>query len=121
MFRVRNVSTRSSYYDRPDTSERIFFIYNLSRYDNRPHYHYGETCDLYHTELMLKARVPVYTRVCYFPVYGDTTRGLNKFESYIANKRATTLKLDNVFALDDAEEMKDILDYANSIFALTLE
>lgn len=115
MFRIRNVSTKSSYFDRPDTSERIFFIYNLARYDNRPHYHYGETSDLYHTELMLKSRVPIYTRVCYYPVHGG--RGLSEFEAYIQNKRVKTLNIDNIFALEDADEMVTVLECVNAIFA----
>lgn len=119
MLHRRACSVKSSYYDRPETSERIFYIYNLSRYNNRPHYHFGETCDLYYTELLLKSRVPIYTRICYHPIH-VATDGITEFHSYIrdrVSKLPPPIDLDNVFSLDDATEMEAILAKVDAIFA----
>ncbi len=114
MLRTR-VKTSSSYYDRADTSDRVFYIYNLARYSNRPHYHYGETCDLHYTEFVLKSKVPIYTRVCYHPV-DCVTDGLVRFERIIGPKKVVFPPVPNVFALDDAAEMADIMVEVAAIF-----
>lgn len=121
MLRV-NIKTRASYYDRADTSDRIFYIYNLARYNNRPHYHYGETCDLHYTEFALKAKVPIYTRICYYPI-DAATDGLARFERIIAPKRTSlpALPVPNVFALDDATEMEGILAGVDAIFGVSAD
>lgn len=113
---------KPSYFDRPDTSDRVFYIYNLARYNNRPHYHYGETHDLLYTEFLLRSRVPIYKRICYHPV-DSSTNCLDRFHSMIMDKKVTlpALNIENVFALDDATEMEHILNRVESMFSIKNE
>jgi hypothetical protein len=109
---------RASYFDRPDTSDRVFYIYNLARYNNKPHYHYGVTHDLLYTEFLLRSRVPIYKRICYHPI--DTTLDcIDRFEKIIADKRVLlpVFDIDNVFAIEDSSEMQPILDHVDAMFS----
>lgn len=115
MLRSRTIAR--SYSDRPDTSERVFVVYNLSRYNNRAHYFYTETSDMYFTELYLRSRVPLCVRVCYYPI-DEVATGLDSFENMIAPKKVTHPFLDShtVFAVDEPTEMEDIIVAMDQIF-----
>jgi len=51
-----------------DTSNRVFFIYHLGSYFNKPYYLYGETNNIDQTDLQLRCTVPTYTLVYSTPV-----------------------------------------------------
>lgn len=124
MLRLRRyIRARSSYFDRPpDTSERVFVIYNMARYNNRPHYWYTETADMYSSDLFIRSRLPVHTRICYYPMSACPTDGMSEFEALIRRHKVDNFPFlgaraaSTVFALDDASEMHDILQKVDAIF-----
>lgn len=74
---------RASVYD---THNRVFYIFYLGQFNNRPIYHYGETNDIDATELFVKANLPFYKLVLYLPI--DTEQdGLSQFDQYIQHDR----------------------------------
>lgn len=64
---------RTSYLDRApawyDTHTRVFYIFSLGRYHNKPIYCYGETNDLDAIEFHLKQHLPIYERILYTPAH----------------------------------------------------
>lgn len=73
---------------------------------------------MYYTELYLRSRVPICTRVCYYPideVATASTTGLTLFEEIISPKKVTHPFIDThtVFALNDSSDMEDIITQLN--------
>jgi hypothetical protein len=56
---------RSTYHDRChwDTTERVFYIYKIGRFHNKVLYHYGETTDIYASELKIMGNLPFRERI----------------------------------------------------------
>lgn len=112
--RKMNVMCNYSYFDRVDTDNdnKMFAIYALSKYKNRPHYYYCETTDLSMTELKLCKTVPTYKRVYYTPV-DSVVNGINEFEKHIQPLRCNLPIFGceewSVFSLDDSDDISTIL------------
>lgn len=91
-----------SYKDRVDmdTSNRMFYIYYLGRYSNKPIFHYGETMDTSLVEFHLRKKVPIYQKKFYVPVE-DRVYGKTQFEKYLKkNNLMTTLPVYGMENLD---------------------
>lgn len=65
-----------------DTSNRLFFVYYLGRYDNRPIFYYGETMDISLIEFHLRKKVPIYQKKFHVPVE-DNIYGKQRFDRYV--------------------------------------
>lgn len=86
---------RASVYD---THNRVFYIFYVGRFHNRPIYHFGETNDIDATEFFVKSNLPFYELVLYLPV--DTEQdGLSQFSKYIHQDRVE-LPVHNMEHLD---------------------
>jgi hypothetical protein len=116
---LRNIRCKASYFDRVDVdnSNKVFYIYNLARYHNRPHYCFGETHDIHATELVLARTLPLYKRIYVVPV-DHVCDGISKFQDQV-QPYITSLPFDlpmQVFALEDSTCMTDIVEAADIIF-----
>jgi hypothetical protein len=96
MFNINFQSNRPqtrlySYKDRVDmdTSNRVFFIYYLGRYSNKPIFHYGETMDTSLVEFYLRKKVPIYQKKFYVPVE-DHIYGKHQFDKYVKTNNLVT-------------------------------
>jgi hypothetical protein len=110
-----------SYHDRVDhdASNRSFFLYNLSRYNNRRHYVYGQTDDLHMTELAISKRVPVYTMMYNNALEDHDLRAVELFEKFIEPYKCDfpMLPTYDVFTLDDATyDINDVLSVLHALF-----
>lgn len=116
---VRTCSHMHSYFDRVDYDmcDHCFFVYDLSRYNNRTHYYYGETRDIAATELRLAHTVPTYKLVFNMPV-DEYIANCGKFEDFVRPLRSTlpVLNSSNVFALDDASQLEDVIRVLRGLF-----
>lgn len=124
---MRNRFTREHCYNRIDcyndrvsidTSNKMFYIYDLGRYNNKHFYHFGECQDIYESEFNLKRSLPLYECKLSMPV--NYINGLKMFETYIDPKRCY-LPIDDknkwdVFCLDEVNELEDVLTMAKSIY-----
>lgn len=110
----KHVPQSYSYYDRVDyydMRDHCFFVYDLSRYNNRHHYYYGDTRDMTTTELILAHSVPVYKLALCVPV--EEYMGSSDFAKFEASIQPFKTKLPildspNVFALDDVSIFDDV-------------
>jgi hypothetical protein len=62
MLRTRQSTICRSYLDRVDhisTHNKIFFVFDLGRYNNKRIYHFGESPDFYLTEFQIHKSFPV--------------------------------------------------------------
>jgi hypothetical protein len=70
---------RASVYD---AHNRVFYLFYLGRFQNRPMYHYGETTDIDATEFYIQSQLPFYQRIMYIPI--DTKlNAFYEFDEYI--------------------------------------
>lgn len=93
--RPRTFMDQASVYD---THNRVFYIYFLGFFNNRPIYHFGETNDLDANELLIRSQLPFYERILYIPT-DSHHNALREFIEYIQNYR-TTLPVHNLEHLD---------------------
>ena len=114
MLRNNNIH---SYYDRIDLdyNNKTFFIYSLSKYNNRHLYYYGETLDLNSTEFKLAKTLPTYKKILEIPS-NDIPNLLNNFENKILKyKSKLPIKNsdlnNNIFSIDDDYELNNIISY----------
>jgi hypothetical protein len=118
-----SITCNYSYFDRVDTDNgnKMFAIYALSRYKNRPHYYYCETTDLSLTELKLCKTVPAYKRLYYTPV-DSVVNGINDFEKHIQPLRCKLPIVGcdewSVFSLDNSEDISTILQIIESLYSV---
>lgn len=118
----KTILPRYSYYDRVDydaVDNRSFFIYDLSRYNNRTYYAYGVTDDIYNTELVLKRTVPVY-KLIYYELVSDNHRNVATFEEFILSYKSQLPLLDkriDTFTLDDDTKIEEVVDKLGNLFS----
>lgn len=101
-----------------DSSENIFYIYYLGRYNNKHTYHYGETHDICNIDFELAKKVPLYNKLIYVPI-NHHVDGYDKFLKFIQeNKMVLSLPLDidNVFITNDQSSINDVLLFVSDIF-----
>lgn len=84
------VVARGAYSDRvcADMSNRVFYVYYLGRFNNRPLYHYGESHDAYDAHFRVHRSVPFCKRIVCIPVE-DNTGGLQVFEDRVKDVRCS--------------------------------
>ena len=121
-FRLRT-STRaqSCYHDRIDydADNRSFFIYDLSRYNNRTYYAYGVTDDIINMEFVLKQSVPVYN-LLYHEMLLDNHRNVPVFEEFIRPYIKHLPFFDdriNTFVLGDDMHIEQVVQKLSILFS----
>lgn len=106
-----------------DYSEKVFYIYSLGRYHNKPLYHYGETLNPETLEFELAKTLPYYKKIVHVPV--DTcVDGKDKFELFVKKNELSTqlpLRFSNGILIDviqttDDYDIKRILDEVHLAF-----
>ena len=67
--RPMTMRCRSRLFDRCqwDTTERVFYVYRIGRFHNKMYYTYGDTTDIYATDLRITAALPFKERVLVVP------------------------------------------------------
>lgn len=124
MHRFSNLRTKS-YLDRAstyDATNRVFFIYYIGTYFNRPLFHYGETDSLELTELRIKRSLPYYQCITYAPVRTHSRK--SEFEALIAQNR-TILPIEGLESWDVFTHPTDDIDTlkqsAESLYQIQLD
>lgn len=123
--RLRETTKVFSYKDRidMDTSNRLFFIYYLGRYDNRPMFFYGETMDTSLVEFHLRKKVPIYQKKFHVPVE-DHVYGKQSFDRYVKrNNLVATLPVHGMerydyFTTNNKIKYQDVLSELHRIFQI---
>ncbi len=115
----------NNYKDIPcsDTSENVFYIYYLGRYNNTHTYHYGETNDIYSIEFNLSKKLPMYKKLTNIPVdshidgYDNFSKFLKK-NNLITNNFLTKFPIDieNIFTTNDNVSIDEILSFVTETF-----
>lgn len=126
--RQRTNQARASYRDRVDldNNNRVFFIYSLGRYRNKPLYYFGETIDISSVEYALRKELPFYEQQIVVPVE-DSVYGREEFEGFI-NRHQLEAKLplegssfDSIFTSSESISFDNILDRVLDIYGCRKE
>lgn len=101
-----------------DESNRVFYIYHLSRYHTKSYYHFGSTLDATTKELDLAKVYPYYKKMYEIPMECMHTSGQAAFEAHIQPYRThcPLNTLPDIFCLEDHDEIHDILAKADELF-----
>jgi hypothetical protein len=121
----RSSHIQKSYQDRVsfDYNNRLFYIYDLGRYNNSHIFHYGECMDLTSIEFKIRRYLPVYKRIEYIPM-GHIVAGKESFDEYIHRKNIKTKLMFNcgdvetwdVFTIDNNTTLQDVIAYVHTVF-----
>ena len=111
--RTRSYLDKASVYD---SHNRVFYIYELGRYNNIPMYRYGETNDVDLVELQINAKLPMYKKVATIPVDAQIT-SLDRFHEYIAPcRRSLPVEETDEWNIFAADSISEVLQQVNEIY-----
>ncbi len=114
----------NNYKDIPcsDTSENVFYIYYLGRYNNTHTYHYGETNDIYSIEFNLSKKLPMYKKITSIPVdshidgYDNFYKFLKKYNLTNKFPNKFSIDIENIFTTNDNVGIDEILSFVAETF-----
>lgn len=106
-----------------DAHNRVFYIYSVGRFHNKPLYIYGETNDLDLVELQLQATLPMFKKEIALPVEYHMT-AIERFDLYIEPLKTRMpvhgLESLDVFTCDD-EAREEVIEMVTDLYRVYVD